>query len=113
MAGLHRDRIIANTSSENIRERQCRAAAFSYPDGHLLNPIEAELLCSELQLVGVFHLNGRTSVAVNNVRFYSDETKDVKVDEHTVRLTCVGIGDNFARFKLAGLNSEIVLTLKR
>jgi len=113
IAGYFRDGIIANTSSTNIQEAQRRAAAFSYPESNELNPVETELMFSQLKLGAIFHLNNRASATVNNVRFYSGDTKDVKVDEHLLRLTCTAIEGNYARFKIAGIASETTLFLKR
>lgn len=106
-----RDRIIANTSSNNIREGQRRADGFSYPAPGELNPIEMELTVAELKLVGIFQQGDRTSAAVNNVRFYVGESKDVKISEHAVRLTCISISTKSALFSVGG-KTQVTLGLK-
>ena len=113
MANNYRDRLIANMTSEDIREGQRRAAAFTYSFSAGLNPIETELLVAQLKLVGVFNQSDRTSAVVNNVRFHAGDTKEVKVDDHGVQLTCISIQPKSARFKVSGTDSEVMLTLKR
>lgn len=113
MANLNRDSLIANTTLENIREGQRRAASFAYPARASFNPIEVELLVAQLKLIGIFHQGDQTSAAVNNVRFYIGDSKEVKVDEHVLQVTCISIQPKSAQFRIAGTDTDVMLFLKR
>jgi len=109
----NRDQLIKNTSTEDIMQGQKRAAAFRPMRFAGLNPVEADLVFSELKLSALYVLNGQQIAVVNNVRFFVGETKDVKLDDESYALTCRDIQAKSATLSLAGTDYDVTLQLKR
>jgi hypothetical protein len=112
MAKSQLDSIIANTTSENIQEGQRRAAEFKLPRVPDIDSVEADLVFVDLKLTAILQSKDQLSAVLNNVRFTAGETKDLKMDEHSVRLTCFAVFQKAARFGIAGTNYDILLPLK-
>ena len=86
---------------------------FQYPDVTQLNPIEARLLASALNLTSIYRRKAHASATVNRQLFKPGESKDVEVDAHIVGLTCIAIEPTSARFKVSGTTTEVVLELRK
>ena len=67
-----------------------------------MNPIEADLILFQLHLGGTATEGGVTRVRINDVAFGSGETKELKLDGETVRLTCFSIDEKSVLVSLAG-----------
>ncbi len=113
MYKANRDVLIANTSSEIISEGQRLAAAFKPTSYGLMNPVEADLIFSELRLLAIYEMKDTRSAVLNNVRFNTGETKEIKLDEQTLQLTCLAIEGKAARFAIAETNYQSTIALKR
>jgi hypothetical protein len=107
------DQIIANTTSVNIQEGERRAAAFKLPGTPGLNPVEADLIFAELKLSAIYEVKDYKGTVLNNVRFSTGETKEVKLDDQTVLLTCLTIEEKAAGFAIAGTAYQITLPLNK
>ena len=117
MGGLvyraNRDGLIANTSSADIAEGQRLAAMFTRTKYARMNPIEADLIFAQLKLSAIYEIKDHHSAVLNNVRFIIGETKDVKLDDQTVSLTCLNIQGKMAAFAIAGTDFQSAFQLKR
>jgi TPR repeat protein len=113
MYKANRDVLIANTSSTDIAEGQRLAAIFIPAKYSGLNPVEVDVVFAELNLSAVYEIKKHQSAVVNNVRFTVGETKELKLAEQTVSVTCLAIEEKVARFGLAGTNYQTALQLKR
>jgi TPR repeat protein len=67
-----------------------------------LNPVEADLILAQLHLGGTSVANGVPQVVINDVRFASGETKELKLEGESVRLVCFSIDENSALVSIAG-----------
>lgn len=109
----NRDGLIANTSSADIAEGQRLAAMFAPTKYSRMNPIEADLIFAQLKLAAIYEIKDHHSAVLNNVRFIIGESKDVKLDDQTVSLTCLDIQGKMAAFAIAGTNFQAAFQLKR
>lgn len=109
----NRDSLIKRTSTEDILEGQRLAAAFRAENYLGMTPVEADLAFAELKLSAIYKLKGYQSAVLNNVRFGVGETKEIKLDDHSITLTCVGIEEKAARFAIARTTFSTVLRLDR
>jgi hypothetical protein len=67
-----------------------------------LNAIEADLILAQLHLGGMTVVNGAPRVLINDIPFASGETKELKLDGESVRLTCFSIDEKSVLVSLAG-----------
>jgi hypothetical protein len=67
-----------------------------------INPVEADLVFRQLQLGAIDVVNGTRQAVVNNIRFTSGETRELKLADDSVRLVCLSIEDKSALFGIAG-----------
>lgn len=109
----NRDGLIANTSSADIAEGQRLAAMFRPTKYSRMNPIEADLIFAQLKLSAIYEIKDQRSAVLNNVRFIIGESKDVKLDDQTVSLTCLDIQGKMAAFAIAGTDFQAAFQLKR
>jgi hypothetical protein len=56
-----------------------------------LNPIEADLFFSPVQLGAIYVVNGIRHAVVNTIRFNQNETKDLNLAGDSVRVACLNL----------------------
>lgn len=106
----YRDALIARTATANIAEGQRRAGEFAPMKFARMNPVEADLIFTELKLTGIYKIKDFTSVIVNNVRFLVGETKAIKLSDQTPELTCLAIEGKRAQFQIKDTTYQVTLT---
>jgi len=111
LASASVNRIQTATSAANLAEGRRLATAFTYPTGGGLNPVEIQLLTTELKLTAIAQEDGRAYALVNSVRFFPGEPADAKVDGYTFRLTALAIDARSVRFNVSGSNDGFTLGL--
>jgi hypothetical protein len=109
----NRDGLIPHTPSDLIAEGQRQAAAFRPTRYGAMNPIEADLVGSEMSLSAIYEIKDHKSAVMNGVRFASGETKTIEIDQRPIALTCIAIEGKTARFAINGTKYETELTLRR
>jgi TPR repeat protein len=76
-----------------------------------LNPVEADLIFTQLHLDATPAAHGALQVVINGVPFASGETKELKLDGESVRLVCFSIDEKSVLVSLAG--TSFIHWLKR
>ena len=113
MYRANRDSLITKTSSEIISQGQRHAAVFKPTSYARMNPIEADLIFSQLKLSAIYEIKEHKSAVINNVRFTVGETKTLEIDKLGTVLTCIGIAEKAARVTIGGTAYETTLALQR
>ena len=76
-----------------------------------LNPVEADLIFTQLHLDAAPAAPGAPQAVINGVPFASGETKELKLDGESVRLACFSINEKSVLVSLAG--TSFIHWLKR
>ena len=108
-----RDVLATGLPPEKIAAMQQRAADFAAVRNDQVNPIEADLTFAELRLQTVDRTKGPPEAVLNQVRFAVGETRELKLDEQIVPLTCLAIEEKTVSFALTGTSYKVNLGLKR
>lgn len=95
------DQLVAAMSPAERADAEEKLRRFRPKPVSGLNPIEADLILSQLHLGGRAGTPDAPRVLINDVPFASGETKELKLDGESVRLTCFSI-DKSVLVSLAG-----------
>lgn len=82
-------------ADERLRKFQVKVSAG-------LNPVEADLIFTQLHLDAAPAASGAPQAVINGVPFASGETKELKLDGESVRLVCFSINEKSVLVSLAG-----------
>jgi hypothetical protein len=96
------DQLTAEMSPAEIADAENRLKAFELKTVSKMNPIEAELIFSQLRLGAPAVINGVRQAVVNSVSFTQGEAKELKLGGESVRIVCFSVDEKSVLVGIAG-----------
>lgn len=102
--------LVPKISTESIAQAEAILRDFRLEDLDGENPVEADLIFSQIKFVGIINSSGQQYAALNGTRIKSGESRTFNLDTGSVEVLCEAVDSKSVRLRIKG--TTFVQTLR-